>query len=231
MTWTKNLFFQVLACCCFKAAASSGDQEPQDSHAVQPKPGCAGQTYCKQTKQKFCFTKLLSSKQKGRPKHLIMMLLHLSRLHNSIGGRLLVQPLFQPQHRPGLGILQSSQCLPHLLRSQIDIRAVSVDYSEQLNTESLSSLNNQVRPNSTSVRDLIYMPSKEVLKQAGTDKGRVVISDRSMYKPEPPVDGMTLVVSNLPDLAGVSATTALSSGVTNIAAPSSTAGSRPGYTM
>ncbi|KAL0020749.1 hypothetical protein WJX77_008961 [Trebouxia sp. C0004] len=109
-------------------------------------------------------------------------------------------------------------------------RAVSVDYSEQLNTESLSSLNNQVRPNSTSVRDLIYMPSKEVLK-AGTDKGRVVISDRSMYKPEPPVDGMTLVVSNLPDLAGVSATTALSSGVTNIAAPSSTAGSRPGYTM
>ncbi|DBA96078.1 TPA: hypothetical protein ACH3X1_001576 [Trebouxia sp. C0004] len=30
-------------------------------------------------------------------------------------------------------------------------------------------------------------------QQAGTDKGRVVISDRSMYKPEPPVDGMTLV--------------------------------------
>jgi len=39
-------------------------QEQQDSHAVQYKPGCAAYTYCKQTKQKFCFTKLLSRKRK-----------------------------------------------------------------------------------------------------------------------------------------------------------------------
>jgi len=50
-------------------------QEQQDSHAVQYKPGCAAYTYCKQTKQKFCLTKLLCRQKKVKPALLVACVL------------------------------------------------------------------------------------------------------------------------------------------------------------